>query len=80
MGPMISAILAISVTSAFHMEGVAHRVVSVRTGRQWFICPLDGFSNSIVVGGILLEVFCLVRGVLYVGESVFRSTFFDSSL
>ena len=77
---MISAILAIVVTHTFHMEGVAHRVVSVRAGWKWFLCPLDGLSNSIVVGGILLEVLCLVRGVLYVGESVFRSTFFDSPL
>ena len=63
MGPMISTILATVVTHTFYMERVAHRVVSVRTGWKWFVCTSNGISNSIFVGGVLLEVLCLMRGV-----------------
>ena len=60
---MVSAILAVVVAHTLHMKGVAHRVVSVRTEWKGFFCTSNGISNSIVVGGVLLEVLCLVRGV-----------------
>ena len=57
---MVSTILALLVAHTLYMKGETHGVVSVRTGWKGFFGIPGCISCSIAVGGVLLEVFCLV--------------------